>query len=116
MTGVRQTKHGELVWLAVVTAIGAALRVTMDSIRAVRAAGRRVWFIYPAGLKPEGPTPEILTADPFAWGGRAPRARATRLQQELKVLYPAPEVVMAPQLRGWSMEMLAVELYDQSRR
>lgn len=27
MTGVRQTKHGELVWLAVVTAIGAALRI-----------------------------------------------------------------------------------------
>ena len=93
-----------------------ALRVTMDSIRAVRAAGRRVWFIYPAGLKPGGPTPEILTADSFAWAGKAPRSRATRLQQELKVLYPAPEIVVAPQLRGWSMEMLAVELYDQSRR
>jgi len=86
------------------------LGMSLDSISAASAAGRRVWLIIPTKWI-TGSGPQRQMSDPRSGQAAAFEAQAGILRQHLVHNFGQPNITMSAPDLSWSMEVLTLELF-----
>lgn len=84
--------------------------VTTDSIRSVREAGRRLWFVYPASWSLRLSPGATGTPDSSS-GLSIAKAVTARLHEELMTQFGSPSRVINATPSPWSMELMSAQLF-----
>jgi hypothetical protein len=84
--------------------------VTLDSLKAVHRAGRRLWFVFPAQWLPES-RQDSATARNSTNGLIVAKQRTAQLQRVLIAQFGNPSRTIRAMPSPWSMELMSVELF-----